>query len=133
MRLLIGILLILFCLLQYRLWFGQYSVTDYLQRLDEIATQRASNQELQKRNRMLLADVTDLQQGLEAIEERARNELGLIGEHEVFFRIVQTEGQQDAPKGEPWARCQTILLPPLYPPPGLANECRRTFLNNIYP
>lgn len=101
MRLLIGILLILFCLLQYRLWFGQYSVTDYLQRLDEIATQRASNQELQKRNRMLMADVTDLQQGLEAIEERARNELGLIGEDEVFFRIVQTEGQQVPVKDKP--------------------------------
>ncbi len=107
MRLLTGILLILFCLLQYRLWFGQYSVTDYLQRLDEIATQRASNNELQKRNRMLMADVTDLQQGLEAIEERARNELGLIGEDEVFFRIVpqsdsqQTDSQQDPTKGRP--------------------------------
>ncbi|KKO48666.1 cell division protein FtsB [Arsukibacterium sp. MJ3] len=101
MQLLRATLLILFCLLQYRLWFGQFSVTDYLQRLDEIATQRASNQELQKRNRLLIADVTDLQQGLDAIEERARNELGLIGEDEVFFRMVQTESQQDAAKGKP--------------------------------
>ncbi|MCC5451458.1 MAG: cell division protein FtsB [Alishewanella sp.] len=88
MRILIVLLLIVLAALQYRLWFGQLSVTDYLRQQEEIATQQASNQELIKRNRMLLADVDDLRQGLEAIEERARNELGLIAEDEVFFRIV---------------------------------------------
>lgn len=88
MRILIAVLLLVFAALQYRLWFGQLSVTDYLRQQEEIATQQASNQELIKRNRMLLADVNDLRQGLEAIEERARNELGLIAEDEVFFRIV---------------------------------------------
>ncbi|MDP5206147.1 cell division protein FtsB [Alishewanella sp. SMS8] len=88
MRILIVLLLIVLAALQYRLWFGQLSVTDYLRQQEEIATQQASNQELIKRNRMLLADVNDLRQGLEAIEERARNELGLIAEDEVFFRIV---------------------------------------------
>lgn len=88
MRILIALLLLVFAGLQYRLWFGQLSVTDYLRQQEEIATQQASNQELIKRNRMLLADVNDLRQGLEAIEERARNELGLIAEDEVFFRIV---------------------------------------------
>ena len=88
MRILIVLLLIVLATLQYRLWFGQLSVTDYLRQQEEIATQQASNQELIKRNRMLLADVDDLRQGLEAIEERARNELGLIAEDEVFFRIV---------------------------------------------
>ena len=91
MRLLTLLLLILFGALQYRLWFGQLGVPDYLRQLEEIASQRASNQELVKRNRMLLADVTDLQQGFEAIEERARHELGLIGEDEVFFRIIQQD------------------------------------------
>ncbi|EIW89295.1 MAG: cell division protein FtsB [Alishewanella agri] len=88
MRILILFLLLLLAALQYRLWFGQLSITDYLRQQDEIATQQASNQELIKRNRMLLADVNDLRQGLEAIEERARNELGLIAEDEVFFRII---------------------------------------------
>lgn len=88
MRILIALLLIVLAALQYRLWFGQLSVTDYLRQQDEIATQLASNQELEKRNRMLLADVNDLRQGYEAIEERARNELGLIAEDEVFFRII---------------------------------------------
>ncbi len=88
MRILIALLLIVLIALQYRLWFGQLSVTDYLRQQAEIAKQQASNQELIKRNRMLLADVNDLRQGQEAIEERARNELGLIAEDEVFFRIV---------------------------------------------
>jgi len=88
MRILIAVLLITLAALQYRLWFGQLSVTDYLKQQEEIAQQHASNQELIKRNRMLLADVNDLRQGQEAIEERARNELGLIAADEVFFRIV---------------------------------------------
>jgi len=46
------------------------------------------NAQLVKRNQLLRADVTDLQIGMDAIEERARNELGLIKQNEVFFRIV---------------------------------------------
>lgn len=91
MRLLTVLLVILFALLQYRLWFGQHSVTDYLRQQEEIKTQQSSNQELVKRNRMLKADVTDLQRGSDAIEERARNELGLIKKDEVFFRIISQE------------------------------------------
>lgn len=93
MRLLTALLVILFALLQYRLWFGQHSVTDYLRQQEEIKTQQSSNQELIKRNRMLKADVTDLQRGSDAIEERARNELGLIKQDEVFFRIISQEQQ----------------------------------------
>ncbi|MDX3773961.1 cell division protein FtsB [Chromatiaceae bacterium AAb-1] len=91
MRLLTVLLVILFCLLQYRLWFGQHSMTDYLRQLDELSIQETSNQELVKRNRLLGADVADLKQGLDAIEERARNELGLIRQDEVFFRIINQE------------------------------------------
>lgn len=87
MRLLTLLLVVVLGLLQYRLWFGQHSIADYLRLQDELASQQASNLELLKRNRMLKADVTDLQQGLEAIEERARNELGLIKQDEVFFRL----------------------------------------------
>ncbi len=87
MRLLTLLLLTLFAALQYRLWFGQNSVADYFRQQEELRSQQASNLELEKRNRLLKADVTDLQQGLEAIEERARNELGLIRDDEVFFRL----------------------------------------------
>lgn len=93
MRILNLLLLLVLIILQYRLWFGQLSITDYLRQQDEIITQQNSNQELARRNRLLLADVNDLRQGMEAIEERARNELGLIAEDEVFFRLIP----QDTP------------------------------------
>lgn len=94
MRLLTLALLILLVLLQYRLWFGQHSVSDYVQRKTELEQQQLANEALAKRNRLLLADVNDLRQGLEAIEERARNELGLIRHDEVFFRIVSEQQVQ---------------------------------------
>lgn len=93
MRILSLLLLLVLTILQYRLWFGQLSIPDYLRQQEEIMIQQASNQELARRNRMLLADVNDLRQGMEAIEERARNELGLIAEDEVFFRLIP----QDSP------------------------------------
>lgn len=87
MRLLTVLLLLVLALAQYRLWFGQHSITDYWHKQEELRAQALSNQELEKRNRLLKADVTDLQQGFDAIEERARNELGLIKQDEVFFRL----------------------------------------------
>lgn len=97
MRLLTLLLLVVLALLQYRLWFGQNSVADYYRQQEELRNQQASNLELEKRNRLLRADVTDLQQGLDAIEERARNELGLIRDDEVFFRLFsqRSEGAKD--------------------------------------
>jgi cell division protein FtsB len=96
MRILTLLLLVLLGLLQYRLWFGQHSIADYFRQQEELRSQQASNLELEKRNRMLRADVSDLQQGLEAIEERARNELGLIRNDEVFFRLFSQSGNRGA-------------------------------------
>lgn len=101
MRLLTLALLVLFAILQHRLWFGQHSVSDYLQRKSELAQQQLTNEELAKRNRLLLADVNDLRQGLEAIEERARNELGLIRDDEVFFRLVSELPQPTIDQSSP--------------------------------
>lgn len=94
MRILTLLLIVLLGLLQYRLWLGEHSIADYLKLQEELRSQRLSNAELEKRNRLLRADVSDLQNGLEAIEERARNELGLIRQDEVFFRLFsQTAGR----------------------------------------
>jgi cell division protein FtsB len=87
MRILTVLLVVVLGLLQYRLWFGEHSIADYFRQQEELNIQAASNLELEKRNRLLRADVKDLQQGIEAIEERARNELGLIKQDEVFFRL----------------------------------------------
>lgn len=100
MRILTLLLIVLLGLLQYRLWFGQHSIADYFRQQEELKSQQASNLELEKRNRVLRADVKDLQQGLDAIEERARNELGLIREDEVFFRMFSQSGNaKDSPAG----------------------------------
>lgn len=94
MRLLILILLLLCAALQHRLWFGQHSVKEYLQHKEELASHQASNIQLAKRNQLLQADVADLQQGLDSIEERARNELGLVRQDEVFFRLLTPQGKR---------------------------------------
>jgi cell division protein FtsB len=87
-KLLTGSLLLALAVFQYQIWFGGSSVralNTLQQGLDE---QRASNQELQARNRALEVEVLDLQNGLEAVEERARSELGMIGKDETFYMIV---------------------------------------------
>ncbi|HMM46522.1 MAG TPA: cell division protein FtsB [Thiobacillaceae bacterium] len=75
-------------LLQYPLWFGEGGWLKVRERAREIETQQALNQRLQTRNAGLLAEVGDLKQGRDAIEERARNELGMIAPDEWFVRVV---------------------------------------------
>ena len=74
-------LLIVFGLLQYRLWFGKNSVPDYLALQEDVIRQQQANEKLKQRNKLLYADTDDLKLGTEAIEERARNELGMIKEN----------------------------------------------------
>jgi cell division protein FtsB len=88
MKLFTGLLLIFLLLLQYRLWFGKNSVPDYMALLDEVDQQVQTNDKLRQRNKLLYADTNDLMSGTEAVEERARNELGMIKANETFFRIV---------------------------------------------
>ena len=88
MRTFTALLLILLILLQYRLWFGKNSVSDYLLLKENVVRQQETNAKLKQRNNLLFADTDDLKLGLEAIEERARNELGMIKENETFFRLI---------------------------------------------
>ncbi|MFO7603189.1 MAG: cell division protein FtsB [Gammaproteobacteria bacterium] len=88
MRLLLLTLAGLLALLQYDLWFGESSLPDLWQLQQSIEQQRQDNQILKERNDSLEAEVTDLKQGLHAIEERARSELGMIKEGEVFIQVV---------------------------------------------
>jgi len=87
------LLLIFFGLLQYRLWFGKNSVPDYLALQEDVIRQQQANEKLKQRNKLLYADTDDLKLGTEAIEERARNELGMIKENETFFRLIPSKTQ----------------------------------------
>lgn len=93
MRLLKLALLVVLLALQYRLWFGKNSLPDYWRVQQDVARQVEANQRLQQRNQVLAADIADLRGGQVALEERARNELGLIKQHETFFRIVPVKPQ----------------------------------------
>ncbi|MDP2761192.1 MAG: cell division protein FtsB [Sideroxyarcus sp.] len=88
MRVVTYILLALVVLLQYPLWFGKGSwlkVWDVNQKLE---TQKSINEQAQQRNAALDAEVRDLKRGTDAIEERARNEFGMIKHGEVFIQII---------------------------------------------
>jgi len=91
MRAITVLLLIFIMLLQYRLWFGKNSVPDYLALESEVQRQIVDNDKLKRRNKLLYADTDDLKSGVEAIEERARNELGMIKEGETFFRLIPSD------------------------------------------
>lgn len=89
MRRIIAVLAILFVLLQFKLWFGEGSMKDVWQLEDAIAEQSIENAQLKERNQALIAEVDDLKQGLDAIEERARSELGMIKKNETFYQVVE--------------------------------------------
>ena len=91
MKVLIAILILLLLVLQYKLWFGDGNMRELWQLEETIKVQNVENQKLRDRNMALEAEVKDLKQGLEAIEERARNELGMIKKDETFFQIVEED------------------------------------------
>lgn len=88
MRLLKVLFIVALVALQYRLWFGKNSLPDYWNLQSDVQRQAETNERLAQRNYVLKADISDLRDGQVALEERARNELGLIKEHETFFRLV---------------------------------------------
>lgn len=85
------LMIVMLVALQYRLWFGKHSIPDLWDMQQKIESQVQQNANLQQRNDLLKADINDLKIGLEAIEERARNELGLIKQGETFYRILPAE------------------------------------------
>ena len=89
MRLVTPALLLLLLLLQFRIWFGEHGVADYFELKQLITVQAATNQQLMRQNQLLEEEIIDLKSGQDALEERARNELGMIQKGEVFFRLPQ--------------------------------------------
>jgi cell division protein FtsB len=89
MKILIAIIILLIIHFQYRIWLGDGSVAQidaYQLRLDEL---KKEAEEKRQRNEALYAEVLDLRKGQEAIEERARDELGMIKEDETFFHVLE--------------------------------------------
>jgi len=97
MRWFIGLLLLLLLALQYRLWTGNGSLAEVQALRDEISAQKAELEQLRARNQVLEAEVIDLHEGLDALEERARSELGMIKRGELFLQVIE-EPTDDAPQ-----------------------------------
>ena len=83
------ILLLLLAGQQYRLWVGNGSLAQVTDLTQQIADQRAENEILLERNRVLDAEVLELKKGMETVEERARHELGMIKEGETLCQLAQ--------------------------------------------
>ncbi len=97
MKIIITVLTVLLVLLQFKLWFGDANVRDVLSLKKSVKEQQLKNDQVKQRNAVLAAEVEDLKTGLEAIEERARSELGMIKKDETFIHIVEggSEGSEN--------------------------------------
>ena len=89
MKKLLLLLIVLLVYLQYQLWFGDGSLQNVWDLHREVDMQHQENLELRERNAALQAEVEDLQQGLDAIEEHAREDLGMVKEGETFYQVVE--------------------------------------------
>lgn len=79
--------ILIIAVFQYRFWFGEGGYFPHQALVQNIQQQIETNEELKERNRILAAEVYDLKNGVEAIEEHARLDLGLIKPHETFVQM----------------------------------------------
>lgn len=93
MRKLTLLLLVLFGWLQYSLWLGKNGVHDLVRIKSSVTAQQNSNTKLKARNDYLFAEIDDLNGGLEAIEERSRNQLSMIKPGETFYRLMSEQSK----------------------------------------
>ena len=100
MRILILVLLLLLGWFQYRLWVGEGSLAEVAALRHEILAQGEEMEKLRTRNRRLQAEVEDLRQGQDALEERARSELGMIKEGEIFLQVIEPQSPVALAGGE---------------------------------
>jgi len=91
MRYLVAILIILLVMLQYDLWVGDGSLATVWRLKQAVEVQQTENESLQERNAALEGEVKDLKSGLDAIEERARSELGMIQQGETYIQVIEPD------------------------------------------
>ena len=94
MRILVFSLTALMVLLQYDLWLGEGGMVSLFQLRDKVTAQAQENERLSERNAVLAAEVSDLKQGVAAIEERARSELGMIRRGETYYQVIASPRAQ---------------------------------------
>ncbi|HHF7345579.1 MULTISPECIES: cell division protein FtsB [Legionella] len=88
MRSIIIILILALIGLQYKLWLGDGSVSQWINLEKKLAIQEQENEKLAARNRAIEADILELKSGDQALEEQARSELGMVKNNEVYYQFV---------------------------------------------
>ena len=101
LRVLLVLLVLLLAALQYKLWYGSGGQHEVASLKAQVAVQAAENRSLQARNDALAAEVADLKAGGEAVEERARSELGMVKPGETFYRVIDGAQSPDAAPAPP--------------------------------
>lgn len=96
MKILLAVLIILLLGVQYRLWIGEGSIAHKVELERKIKQQEGENNALRERNRILALEVEALKTGHDAIEERAREQMGMIKQGETFFMLVEPNGKMPA-------------------------------------
>lgn len=91
MRLFVLILAFLLLVFQYNFWFGKNGYWEYQHTEKEIAARQQENKQLAQRNQLIAAEIKDLSEGVEAVEERARMQYEMIDPDETFYRIVKED------------------------------------------
>ena len=101
MRLITIALAALLLLIQYPLWLGKGGWLSVADMRDQVASTRQKTEQLQARNAKLESEVVDLREGLGAVEERARYELGMIKQNEIFVQVLRKDEQPVVSMTEP--------------------------------
>lgn len=91
MKIIAFVLLVLLIWLQYKIWLQDGGIPEVIQLQQEIEVVKTEVQRLEERNSSLDAEVKDLKKGLDAIEERARSEMGMIKEGEVYYQVIEPD------------------------------------------
>lgn len=90
-KLVLAVLAVMFLGLQYSLWLGDFGLVRYWQLEERVQAQQQVNERLEARNEQLHAEVIDLKHGTDALEERARSQLGMIKEGEEFYQVIEED------------------------------------------
>ncbi len=106
-RLMLGALVAVLLALNYRLWLSEDGVREVMQLKQAVEVQRNQNAELKQRNTQLAAEVRDLKQGFAALEERARNDLGMVAGNETYYQVVPRSEAREESTSAPAAEIES--------------------------
>lgn len=101
MRWLLFVLVVILLLLQFRLWFGEGSISQKFDLDQQVAEQKEHNQTLRQRNKLIAKEVESLKTNLDSIEEKARKDLGMIKHNETFYLVIDKDEKLPTPESAP--------------------------------